>query len=118
MIRPYSWPKSMRWGRRSEKSGSLAWVRPMHSIVATFGLETEEPEIVRFNIDGVASGNVTRGHRFLAPADFTVRRFEDYEAKLLDAKVVLDASRRKDVILTDAKNLAFAQGLKLVEDQA
>jgi glycyl-tRNA synthetase beta chain len=116
MVRTFPWPKSMRWGKRSEKSGSLSWVRPLQSIVATFGLETEEPDIVRFDIDGIASANVTRGHRFLAPADFSVRRFADYEAKLLDAKVVLDASRRKDVILTDAKNLAFAQGLELIED--
>ena len=47
-----------------------------------------------------------------------MRRFEDYEAKLLDAKVVLDPERRKDTILTDAKQLAFAQGFELVEDQA
>jgi glycyl-tRNA synthetase beta chain len=118
MIRTFPWPKSMRWGKRSEKSSSVAWVRPLQSIVATFGLETEEPEIVRFDVDGIASGNVSRGHRFMAPADFTVRRFADYEAKLRDAKVVLDADRRKDVILTDAKNLAFAQGLELVEDPA
>ena len=118
MIRTFPWPKSMRWGKRSEKSGSLSWVRPLQSIVASFGLETEEPDIVRFDIDGITSGNVTRGHRFLAPADFSVRRFVDYEAKLLDAKVVLDAGRRKDVILSDAKNLAFAQGLELIEDPA
>jgi glycyl-tRNA synthetase beta chain len=118
MIRTFPWPKSMRWGQRSAKSGSLSWVRPLHSIVATFGLETEDPEIVRFDVDGIASGNVTRGHRFLAPAEFAVRRFADYDARLLDAKVVLDADRRKDVILSDAKNLAFAQGLELVEDSA
>jgi len=118
MIRTFPWPKSMRWGKRSEKSGSLSWVRPLHSIVATFGLETEDPEIVRFDVDGIASGNLTRGHRFLAPAEFAVRRFADYDARLLDAKVVLDANRRKDVILSDAKNLAFAQGLELVEDPA
>jgi glycyl-tRNA synthetase beta chain len=118
MIRTFPWPKSMRWGKRSERPGSLAWVRPLHSIVATFGLETEEPDIVRFEIDGLASGNVTRGHRFLAPEDIVVRRFADYEARLLDAKVVLDAGRRKDIILTDAKNLAFAQGFELVDDPA
>src|SRR5476651_900631 len=53
----------------------------------------------------------------MAPAPISVRRFEDYEAKLLDAKVVLDPERRKDSILTDAKQLAFAQGFDLVEDQ-
>jgi glycyl-tRNA synthetase beta chain len=112
VVRGFPWPKSMRWG-----SGKLAWVRPLHSIVATFGPETEEPEIVRFDIDGIASGNETRGHRFMAPGAFSVKRFDDYVAKLHDAKVVLDPARRADMILADAKNLAFAQGFELVEDE-
>jgi glycyl-tRNA synthetase beta chain len=68
-------------------------------------------------VDGIAAGQTTFGHRFMAPAPISVRRFEDYEAKLLDAKVVLDPERRKDTILTDARQLAFAQGFELVEDQ-
>jgi glycyl-tRNA synthetase beta chain len=117
IIRTFPWPKSMRWGARSGKPGSLNWVRPLHAITATFGLETEEPDVVKFSVDGVEAGQTTYGHRFLAPAPIQVRRFEDYEAKLLDAKVVLDPERRKDAILTDAKQLAFAQGFELVEDQ-
>ncbi len=117
IIRTFPWPKSMRWGERSAKSGSLSWVRPLHSIIATFGIETEEPDIVKFSVDGIEAGQTTFGHRFMAPAAISVRRFEDYEAKLKAAKVVLDPERRKDAILTDAKQLAFAQGLELVEDQ-
>ncbi|MCA1434288.1 glycine--tRNA ligase subunit beta [Bradyrhizobium sp. BRP20] len=117
IIRTFPWPKSMRWGARSGKPGSLNWVRPLHAITATFGLETEEPDVVTFEVDGIESGQTTYGHRFLAPAPISVRRFEDYEAKLLAAKVVLDPERRKDAILTDAKQLAFAQGFELVEDQ-
>jgi len=112
VVRAFPWPKSMRWG-----SGRLNWVRPLHSIVATFGPETEEPEIVPFTIDGIAAGNQTRGHRFMAPTAFTVRHFDDYAAKLQDAKVVLDPARRAEMISTDAKNLAFAQGFELVEDE-
>lgn len=118
IVRTFPWPKSMRWGERSKKPGALSWVRPLHSIIATFGPETEEPEIVRFDVDGLVPGNVTRGHRFLAPAEFSVRRFDDYVSKLEDAKVVLDPQRRKDIILADAKQAAFAQGFELVEDQA
>lgn len=117
IIRTFPWPKSMRWGARSAKSGSLSWVRPLHAITATFGLETEEPDVVKFAVDGVEAGQTTFGHRFMAPAPISVRRFEDYEAKLLAAKVVLDPERRKDTILTDARQLAFAQGFELVEDQ-
>ena len=111
VVRTFPWPKSMRWG-----SGRFNWVRPLHSIAATFGPETEDPEIVRFEVDGIKSGDETRGHRFMAPAPFTVRRFDDYIAKLEKAKVVLDPARRADTILADAKNLAFAQGFELVED--
>ncbi|BAL78640.1 glycine--tRNA ligase subunit beta [Bradyrhizobium cosmicum] len=117
IIRTFPWPKSMRWGARSGKPGSLNWVRPLHAITATFGIETEEPDVVKFAVDGIESGQTTYGHRFLAPAAINVRRFEDYDAKLLAAKVVLDPERRKDAILTDAKQLAFAQGFDLVEDQ-
>src|SRR5580692_11365889 len=116
VIKSFPWPKSMRWGAPSAQPGALTWVRPLHSIVATFGPETEEPDIVPFKVDGIAAGNVTHGHRFMAPEPFTVRRFDDYTAKLDKAKVVLDAERRRQIILTEAKHLAFAQGLELIED--
>ncbi|WP_426424016.1 glycine--tRNA ligase subunit beta [Bradyrhizobium genosp. A] len=118
IIRTFPWPKSMRWGARSGKPGSLSWVRPLHAITATFGLETEEPDVVKFSVDGIQTGQTTYGHRFMAPAAIPVRRFEDYEAKLKAAKVILDAQARKDIIFADAKELTFAQGFELVEDQA
>jgi len=117
IVRTFPWPKSMRWGQRSAKPGALSWVRPLHTITATFGLETEEPDIVKFAVDGIEAGQTTYGHRFMAPAAISVRRFEDYEAKLKAAKVVLDPQARKDDILADAKQLAFAQGFELIEDQ-
>src|SRR5262245_10437640 len=116
VVKSFPWPKSMRWGEQSAKPNALGWVRPLHSIVATFGPETEDPDIVPFAIDGIAAGDQTRGHRFMAPKAFKVRRLEDYAAKLEKAKVVLDPERRKEMILADAKNLAFAQGYELVED--
>jgi glycyl-tRNA synthetase beta chain len=118
VIRTFPWPKSMRWGERSARPGALTWVRPLHSIIATFGPETEDPDIIPFAIDGIATGDTTRGHRFLAPQAFRARHFEDYVTRLEKAKVVLDPARRKEIIATDAKHLAFAQGFELVEDQA
>ena len=118
IIRTFPWPKSMRWGERSAKPGALQWVRPLHAIVATFGMETEEPDVVKFAIDGIEAGQTTYGHRFMAPAPINVRRFEDYQAKLHAAKVVLEPQGRKDIILADARQLAFAQGFELVEDEA
>jgi glycyl-tRNA synthetase beta chain len=117
IVRTFPWPKSMRWGERSARPGALQWVRPLHAITATFGIETEEPDVVKFAIDGIEAGQTTYGHRFMAPAAINVRRFDDYESKLKAAKVILDPQARKDIILADAKQLTFAQGFELVEDQ-
>jgi glycyl-tRNA synthetase beta chain len=116
VAKSFPWPKSMRWGEASAKPGALTWVRPLHSIVATFGPETEEPDVVPFTLGEVTVGDITYGHRFMAPGAIKVRRLDDYVEKLNASKVVIDAARRAAMIDTDAKNLAFAQGLELVED--
>src|SRR5690606_7964540 len=91
--------------------------RPLQLILCTFGPETEETTIIEFDIDGIKSGNTTYGHRFLSDGEpIQVRRFDDYVEKLEKAFVVLDAERRKEMILQDARNLAFASGLEMVED--
>ncbi|MEQ9024683.1 MAG: glycine--tRNA ligase subunit beta [Roseitalea porphyridii] len=118
IIRDFPWPKSMRWGAASAEPGSLRWVRPLQSILCTFGPETEEPTVIDFAVDGLRAGNVTRGHRFHAGEAFAVRRFDDYAAELEKRFVILDAERRKQIIATDAQNLAFANGIELVEDDA
>ena len=117
-IRNFPWPKSMRWGAASAKPGALRWVRPLQSILCTFGPETEETVVIDFDVDGIKSGNLTYGHRFLSDGQaIRVRRFDDYVEKLEKAFVVLDAERRKEMISQDAHNLAFASGLELVEDE-
>jgi glycyl-tRNA synthetase beta chain len=117
VAKAFPWPKAMRWGEVSARPGALNWVRPLHSIVAMFGPETEEPDVVPFDVGGVKAGDTTYGHRFLAPKAIKVKRLDDYMAKLDAAKVVVDPARRAQMILADAKTLAFAQGLELVEDE-
>ena len=109
-IRNFPWPKSMRWG-----DGSLRWVRPLHSIICLFEDEAGS-RVIDFEIDGIKSGATTEGHRFMAPKRFSVTSFDDYEAQLKRAFVVLNAKERADDILQDATNQAFANGLELVED--
>ncbi|PNG24955.1 glycine--tRNA ligase subunit beta [Methylocella silvestris] len=118
VIKRFPWPKSMRWGAASVSPEALRWVRPLHAIVATFGPETEDPEIVAFAVGGIEASDVTFGHRFMAPGPIRVRRFDDYAPALEKAKVVLDPARRRDIILHDLRDLAFAQGLDLIEDAA
>jgi glycyl-tRNA synthetase beta chain len=138
VIETFPWPKSMHWGDYrpagtfgfAEAKGegfegtfggaghnTLRWVRPLHSVLATFGPESEEPDVVPFSLGEIPVGNVTHGHRFMAPEAFAVRRFDDYVAGLERAKVVLDPARRRDIIRQDAKTLAEAQNLEVVEDE-
>ncbi|MGR3544441.1 MAG: glycine--tRNA ligase subunit beta, partial [Paracoccus sp. (in: a-proteobacteria)] len=109
-IRDFPWPKSMRWG-----TGSLRWVRPLHSILCILSDESGATT-VPLNIDGIASGNSTRGHRFLSPDAFTVTGFDDYVARLRRAHVMLDPAEREAEIRQQAENLAFARGWQIVPD--
>ncbi|MBW9063941.1 glycine--tRNA ligase subunit beta [Rhizobium herbae] len=117
IIRNFPWGNPMRSGVASAKPGSLRWVRPLQSIVCLFGPEHEETHVIPFAVDGIVASNITYGHRFHAPEAITVRRFADYIEKLEKAYVVLDGDRRKDIILHDARDIAFANGLELVEDE-
>lgn len=110
-VRNFPWPKSMRWGK-----GSLKWVRPLHSILCILSDEAGA-SVVPLTIDGIPSGDSTRGHRFQAPDTIKVTGFDDYAAKLKTAFVILDPAERADRIWHDASNLAFAQGLELVADK-
>jgi glycyl-tRNA synthetase beta chain len=109
-IRDFPWPKSMRWG-----SGSLRWVRPLHTILCQMTTEAGA-EVVALDVDGIKAGNTTEGHRFMGAGRFAVHSFDDYRAKLLRAKVMLDSAEREAHILADAQNAAFAAGLEMVPD--
>jgi glycyl-tRNA synthetase beta chain len=102
------WPKSMRW-----KPGmAVRWVRPLHSILATF-----DGELVPFSFAGVSSGTHTRGHRFLSEGKVEAKRFEDYEQKLRAAYVILDAEERAAIIFEGIKQAAFIHGLEMIPDE-
>src|SRR6056297_38147 len=109
-IRNFPWPKSMRWG-----TGSLRWVRPLHRILCLLTRE-DGSDVVPLDVDGIVSGRSTEGHRFMAPEPFEVTGFDDYEARLKRAHVLLDAGERAEAIWQDATNRAFAAGLEVVED--
>ena len=107
IIRNFPWPKSMRWGE-----GTLRWVRPLHRILAVF-----DGEIVAFDVDSIAASNISEGHRFHGTGTFDVKDFEDYEAKLSAAHVVLDRDQRKAQIKADAQTLCQARNLELIDDE-
>jgi len=110
-IRNFPWPKSMRWG-----AGALRWVRPLHSIICLLTTDTGST-VVPVQIDDIAAGDTTRGHRFMGPDAFSVTGFDDYATKLKRAHVILDSQERQDMIWQDATNMAFANGLEVVDDR-
>ena len=110
-IRKFPWAKSMRWG-----AGTMRWVRPLHSIVCILSDEAGV-ETVPVSIEGIQSGDITKGHRFMGPEAFRVVGFDDYEAKLKRSKVILNADERAETIWHDATNMAFAAGLEVVDDK-
>jgi glycyl-tRNA synthetase beta chain len=130
-IAKLTWPKSMRWGPRFVIPGvntwgtttwgaipddiratPVQWVRPLRSIICTFG-----GEIVPFEFAEIKSGNVTLGHRFLSSGAITARHFDEYVEKLRKAHVIVDAAERQEIILHEARQKAFALGLELIEDE-
>ncbi len=111
-VRGFPWPKSMRWG-----TGSLRWVRPLHGIVCILS-GPEGHEVVPLEIDGLVAGDTTRGHAFMAPGSIRAGSFEEYQAKLRRAHVMLDPEERAETIRAEAANMAFAAGLEVVADPA
>lgn len=105
-IHKLPWPKSMRWG-----AGEFRWVRPLQSILCLL-----DGQVVPFEVGGIASGRVTRGHRFLAPEAFEVADFAGYVAGLRRAKVMLDGAERREVIARRAAELAVGAGYALEDD--
>jgi len=112
LVRGFPWPKSMRWG-----TGSLRWVRPLHSIICLL-VDQAGAEVVPLTIDGLVAGAVTQGHRFLSRGAISVTSFDDYEAKLKRAHVMLRPADRAALIWADATTQAFANGLEVVADAA
>lgn len=112
VVRGFPWPKSMRWGE-----GGLRWVRPLHGILCQLSSEAGA-ETVPLEIEGIRAGDTTRGHRFMTPEPIRVSGFEEYAARLQRARVLLDPAERAERIRHDATQLAFAQGLEVVEDEA
>ena len=105
------WKKSMRWG-----NSKIKWIRPLRSILCIMTYE-DHSEVVSVNIDGIKASDITWGHRFMCPEKFTVNCFESYKDQLRNRYVILDPNERAEIIWTDANNLAFSQGLRIIKDE-
>lgn len=107
LILSISLPKSMRWG-----DGNLRFVRPIHWILALYG-----NDVIPFEIDGIKSGNITKGHRFLSPASFAIKEINSYGNLLENNYVIIDQDERKRIIKDGLLRLASSVDGKVIEDE-
>ncbi len=100
------WPKSMRWARNTHR-----WVRPLHSILAVY-----DGQALDGSYEGLAFGDTTRGHRFMAPEPFSATTWQAYVEGLAQRYVILDPEARKAKVAAGAAEVAQAAGLSMIED--
>jgi glycyl-tRNA synthetase beta chain len=115
LLRRFPWPKSMRWGGTS----AFTWVRPLRRILCIL-----DGAVVPFSLaageddgHGLVSGDITEGHRFLAPGEIRVGSAADYEGKLRASCVIADAAERRARVAADIAACAAAAGYSVVPDE-
>ena len=107
MIGKIPFKKSMRW-----KDLDIRFVRPIHWIVATFG-----GEIIPFTFGDLHSGNLSRGHRFMAPEEFTVSGVADYITQAEQHYVIPQIEKRRKLIEGQLEVIAKQLGGRINPDQ-
>ena len=116
LLRAFPWPKSMRWGGTS----AMVWVRPLKRILCVLDGEVVPFDLAQGGDDGhgLASGDLTEGHRIMSPGAFAVGNFDDYKNALTTRHVVLEAEDRATLIREGINTLVAKFGLEVVPDEA
>ncbi|MGU9958044.1 MAG: glycine--tRNA ligase subunit beta, partial [Arenicellales bacterium WSBS_2016_MAG_OTU3] len=82
-------PKRMRWG-----DSDVEFVRPVHWSVVLHGNKT-----IKLNVLGIATGNLTQGHRFHCDSPLILTHADEYETALAEqGHVVADFDQRREQI--------------------
>jgi glycyl-tRNA synthetase beta chain len=98
--------KTMRWMDKD-----IRFARPIHWILALWG-----GSVVNFELNGIKSGNLSRGHRFMSPGAFMVKDFKSYSLQTEPNSVVIDPEVRKQRIVQQTRELAQAKGGTVLDD--
>ncbi len=107
MIKSTTFPKSMRWGGKN-----IRFVRPIRYFVCLM-----DDEVIDFEIEGIKTGNITKGHRFLGSSEMVINTIDEYETKLKENFVILDDEQRKSLILKQCNAVATSLGGTLMMDE-
>lgn len=99
-------PKSMRWMDKD-----IRFARPIHWILALWA-----GGVVDFEINGIKSGNLSRGHRFMSPGAFLVKDFKSYMSQTEPNFIVVDPEVRRQRIVKQSAELAISVGGAVLDD--
>ncbi|KIJ88700.1 glycine--tRNA ligase subunit beta [Rickettsia asembonensis] len=105
-INKYSWAKSMFWG-----DYNIKWVRPLRNILCIF-----DGEVLSLQFGYLTANNITYGHRLTDNKKLEVTDFEDYKNKLSENHVILERTKREEIIKTGLLELANSHNLNIKED--
>lgn len=97
-------PKTMRWAEEK-----VAFVRPIHWILALFG-----EEVLPVSAGMLAAGRKTRGHRFLAPGVKEIKNPEEYFSWAPSAYVILAPAERMEMVKREVEKAAAGAGGRAV----
>lgn len=107
IVKSISFPRSMRWGGKS-----IRWARPIRWFVSLL-----DDKILDFDAEGIAVGNITKGHRSLGSDKIVIEKISDYEEKLKENYVILRGKDRRDIILKGLNSLANQVGGQYMKDE-
>lgn len=108
IIKGMQFPKSMSWGEKS-----LRFIRPIRWILALYG-----KKIIKFNLNGLDSENITYGHRLLAPQKIKISSTQEYFKKLEKSYVIIDPQIRENIVKTDLKQIIKEiNGKKIINEK-
>jgi len=106
LITSLTFPRTMRWG-----TGALQFARPIRWIVAL--LDDQE---ITFSLDGVESGRMTRGHRFLSPGEVAVPDADAYRRVMEENQVLVVPDERREAVRRQLEAITGQDGSAIVDD--
>ncbi|CEP45231.1 glycine--tRNA ligase subunit beta [Paraclostridium sordellii] len=106
-IKSMTFPKAMRWGGKN-----MRFIRPIRWMVCILN-----DSVLDIELEGIVSGNVTKGHRFLGESEFEVNTLDEYLAKLKENFVILNQDERKSIIKEQCEEVAKSLGGEIELDE-
>lgn len=107
IIKSMTFPTKMRWD-----SHDFEFVRPIHWLVSLYG-----SDVIPVKILDITAGRKTAGHRFLGDS-VVLANSSDYEDALKDQFVIVDANKRRKMIIDQMNKLVKKNNWQIKPDES